>query len=124
MTHIEHVEMPRYAADDPQRNVPLRVRYGLNELSVDTFKTELQKREKASSKKQAILLILQMVNNVFGDRARQMVNTRCLDEMRTVYGVIEYANEELRKIGKRYDCRVPQYTRYDTGLGDAQISMS
>lgn len=122
INHIEDVELQRYDANGITDNVKLRVQYSLNEIREEAFKVELQRQEKRNEKKRAIRLILDMLVNVTSDLLRQMVLARSLNPyLQNVQHVITYANGELIKVSRRYDCTIPYMLGYSTGEGSAHV---
>ena len=122
INHVEDVELQRYDANDLQDNVKLRVQYSMNELQEAAFKVELQRREKKNEKKRAIRLILEMVTNVGGDLLRQCVMARSLHpHLQHIKDVLTYANGELTKVSRRYDCTTPYIIGFTTGEGNAAV---
>ena len=111
INHIDDVEMPRYASNDVNRNVSLRVKYCLNEIDADDLKAELNKREKRDEKRRAFRLVLEMLLTVASDMLRGMVVQRsCTQEPHTLTSLealFRYANQQFGVIGRRYDCIAP-----------------
>lgn len=107
--HVEHVELNRFNhAVTEQSNLNLRVKYMLNELTVDAFKSKIQQREKAAEKRRDITMILNMFVTLMSDFFRDMVHTKSIGntlfEMREL---INYTNRSIINVSKRYDCSVP-----------------
>jgi hypothetical protein len=122
INHVEDVELQRYDANGLQDNVKLRVQYSMNELQEAAFKVELQRREKKNEKKRAIRLILEMVTNVGGDLLRQCIMARSLHpHLQQLKDVLTYANGELTKVSRRYDCMTPYIIGFTTGNGNAAV---
>lgn len=110
--HIEMEELPRYLTRaTEQNNIDLRVRYMLDEITSDQFKTKIQQREKAEEKKREIALIYTMFVQTIAGMFRDMIApqtykhnlVRYLEEMEAL---ISYTNTCLVNISKRYDCIV------------------
>ncbi len=124
ITHIQYHEMPRYIVDDMVvTNRRLRIKYLMNELSEEDFKTELQQNERKRRKTIAFRTIYEMFVNVASDVFRQIV-IHCkkrqkvlefhagLKQHTTVLeNLIEYFNENLKDIGKVYKCVYPGIAR-------------
>ncbi len=107
-SHIEQVELPRYNdVVTETNNIDLRVKYMLNELSPDTFKSKIQQREKASQKKRDIALILNMFITTCSDFFREMCHSKNLSHVPELKELVNYTNRNLMVISKRYDCVVP-----------------
>lgn len=117
----------RVLRDMPAENIvgdnsDLRISYLLDELTdVDSWKRELQKREKQREKRRAIRRVIEMFTTVAADLLhRIMTETRTIVEAETetavrgIFGELEalrvYFNEQLEIVGKRFDCVVPSIT--------------
>lgn len=106
--HIEHVTMVPYNNITTERsNIDLRVRYMLNELSTDLFKSKIQQREKASQKKKDIALILNMFLTTCSDFFREMCHSKNFLQVPELEELIKYTNQHLALVSRRYDCVVP-----------------
>jgi len=111
VAHIQNVEMPanRVNADS---NLPLRVSFLLNEIDEETMKIKLQRKEKLNNKKREVYDVQQMYVFTMVDMFRNLV-AGCAGDFKTVMeisgwlGEVEklksFANEQLEKIGKRYN---------------------
>lgn len=106
VNHIEGVELRAHQVID---NIGLRIKYMMNELEEDRFKSILQKNEKAREKARDIANIFRMFCDVVGDHLRQLVlNQVTMDEfMMTIERLREYTNDVFKKVHMRYNCRVP-----------------
>jgi hypothetical protein len=98
-----------------ENNLELRVKYLINELTEEDFKSILQKNEKAREKLRDIGNILTMVVHTGTDILRQFVSKELTLENFTeiIVNLRDYTNETLQIISKRYPCVVPQI-RTDT----------
>lgn len=92
----------------------MRVRYMLNELTEDAFKKYIQKAEKKLSKDRAVRDLMQMFVNTSSDILRQLVMHEIeVDEcMRIIDGIIEYFNDHMKKIRKRFNQVVKEIREY------------
>jgi len=105
--HIADVDLPRFRTTELiQMNMPLRIRYMLNEVPTDEFKLKLQQHEKKNTKHNEIYLILSMVVDTVGDIFRQFV----LDPTNVgqaykndIETLVDYANTALLAISKQYN---------------------
>jgi hypothetical protein len=81
----------------------------LNEVSENNFKRELQRREKQRERYRDINNIFQMVVDTGGDLLRQYIlESERIDEILDISKkLIEYANEVIGSIRKRYNCTLP-----------------
>lgn len=103
VAHLENEEIPRFPTDPRvDSNVDLRVKWSLKEISDNDLKRALQKREKAMQKGRDIGLVLSMVHNVLTDRLRAFVQGG-EDINEALDGVLQYANDALRTIARRYE---------------------
>jgi hypothetical protein len=116
INHVDRVEVPAYTYRLPhENNLELRVKYLINELTEEDFKSILQKNEKAREKLRDIGNILTMVVHTGTDILRQFVSKELTLENFTeiIVNLRDYTNETLQIISKRYPCVVPQI-RTDT----------
>jgi hypothetical protein len=83
--------------------------YLMNEISTSEFKREIQKIDKRNQKNKELHYLKQMVLDTCGDFLRQYMIERNVQAVTdNINGVIEYANENLRSIHKRYKCYTPR----------------
>ena len=87
----------------------LRVTYMLNELDDAAFKKELQRRDKQRERHRDINNIFRMVVDTGGDLLRQyaLEPERIGEILDIAKKLIEYTNEVLTIIRKRYNCILP-----------------
>ena len=124
ITHIERIEITHAPVIDVVViNRPLRVTYLMNNLTEDLFKQTLQIREKVRDKHTDFNNIYQMFVNVASDIFTQIYQ---FVRNKTSYGIEEtefintnytilinltiYFNENVKKIGKMYNCVYPGFT--------------
>lgn len=100
----------RYGGMWDEDNRYLRVAYMLNELSETHFKRELQRRDKQREKFRDITNIFRMIIDTGGDLLRQYVleQERYIEIMDIIHKLIDYANEVIGQIRKRYTCIIPR----------------
>jgi hypothetical protein len=108
VTHLERVEMNNRRAEE--NNLELRLKYLSNDLSEDGYKNILQKNEKAREKTRDINNIIDMFVHTGSDILRQFVNKDLSVEQikEIIENLINYSNDTLQVISKRYSCVVPQ----------------
>lgn len=113
VNHVEMVEFGRYRNQGYiETNEDLRVRYMMNELTEEDFKTQLQQREKRHQKRQSIFMILEMFVQVSTDIFRNYTGgpysvqnaSNLIDEMTQLS---KYTNRQLLKVSQQYNCRAP-----------------
>jgi len=128
--HIEHHEIGNHeVGDNVTLNRSLRIKYLMNELSESDFKITLQQNERRREKKTAFHNIYRMFIDVGSDILRQIVvfirkhqptsnsgaNAQCIafiDENIVILdNLINYFNENFKKIGKIYKCVYPGITK-------------
>jgi len=99
----------RYGDIYDNDNQYLRIEYMLNELEESAFKKELQRRDKQREKHRDINNIYRMVSDTGGDLLRQYVlEPQRIDEIMDIaIKLIQYANQVLVTIRKRYNCTLP-----------------
>lgn len=90
-------------------NMWLRVSYMLKDTTEERFKRELQRRDKLREKNRDIRNIHQMFIDTAGDLLRQYVlkPSRHEDVRTVLLELVEYVNEHITKIHRRYDCILP-----------------
>jgi hypothetical protein len=126
LAHIMYVELPRYPVNPHEGdNMDLRIRYMLNEVTLEEFKHQIQKREKASEKKKEIGHVLQMMSDTAGDIFRewyvitqQSIHARNVTQVKDqtnnalnqLTSLREYLNREMKQLSHVYSCTVPQIT--------------
>ena len=87
-----------------------RIGYMLNEMSEEDFKNVLQRQEKFADKVGDIVNIYEMIVHTGGDVLRQyIIDPNKNDSHEAVLqGIMEYSNEVLSDIRKRYNCKLPK----------------
>jgi len=122
--HIDRYELRHniIVEDDVETNRGLRIKYLMNELSEEEFKITLQQSEKKRQKIIAFRNIYQMFVDVSSDIYRQMVVYKrnhdiyelkiFVDQNKIILeNLVIYFNENLKKIGKIYNCVYPGITK-------------
>jgi hypothetical protein len=122
LVHIQNVELRRHnnLEDEEPVNRDLRIKYLMNEISDAYLKQVLQQNEKARQKITDFRNIYQMFCDVGSDIFRQIVAEyypmrhdpprlrAYLDEQFKIFDrLIEYFNDNLKKVGKVYKCVYP-----------------
>jgi len=88
----------------------IRISYMMNEITEDEFKTELQRRDKQNAKAQDVSQIFRMFFDTCSDELRQYMLGKDPEDVRTiVIPLIEYTNEIISSIHKRYTCVTPYH---------------
>jgi hypothetical protein len=100
----------RYGDLYDQDNRYLRVAYMLNEIDDVFFKREIQRRDKQRERYRDINNIFRMVIDTGGDLLRQyaLEQDKYTEIINICKRLIEYANDVLSTIRKRYNCIVPR----------------
>ena len=100
----------RYGEIYDADNRYLRVAYMLNEIDENFFKREIQRRDKQRERHRDINNIFRMVIDTGGDLLRQyVIEPEKYSEIISICKkLIEYANDVLGTIRKRYNCVVPR----------------
>ena len=111
VSHVENVELRyHYVATPPVDNSDLRVKYLMNELEEVSFKTKIQRREKAYAKTRAIRDIMNMFVNAASDMLRQMVLNRDDERDETLlHELVVYCNESFANLAKQYTHKPKQF---------------
>lgn len=114
VAHIELVEIPHYNhVVTETNNIDLRVRYMMNEISTDAFKSKIQQREKASLKKRDIGMLLNMFVTLTSDFYREITFQKQVNTMvNEIDALVQYINDSMMVVSKRYDCMVPVIHNY------------
>lgn len=106
--HTEHVEIPRFTPNN-ELNIDLRIKYLLNEISDENWKTELQRREKKNDKYRDIHLLLRAFVDASTDIMRLWVQNVISNRIEPLDNVLSefdklrlYVNEQFVQISKRY----------------------
>lgn len=106
--HVELVEIPHYNVNNVQGNLDLRIDYLNDVISLENFKRELQKREKAMNKKREISTILNTFVIVSSDIFRRMIDDKTIPYLREFESIKEFTNESLMDVSRVYtSCVVP-----------------
>lgn len=101
----------------PQVNEQLRIHYMINVLDEDSYKKELQKREKDRNKKRDMTDILSMFETV----AREILHKILREEtypkkieeyIKELHALREYANDNMKLVSKRYKCVYPNMNEH------------
>ena len=111
INHTRQVDLPKFRPSTREGNLDLRISYMRNKINAETFKKEIQKREKDNNKKQeisnVILMFIQCITDIF---------YRLYDDVKSVDTIeleIEnlriFTNECLFNISKSYKCTVYHY---------------
>jgi hypothetical protein len=100
-------------------NRKLRVQYLMNVLTENDFKAIIQQLEKKNNKSREYINIYQMLVDVSSDKFREIaeqtgiLTTEQLTEIIQYFDkLIEYFNENIANVGKRYKCVYPGIVRY------------
>ena len=111
LTQMDRDLIYRYDGIVDDDNLQLRVDYLVKMISVDSFKKELQRRDKYKSKLEDIRNIYGMFSDTCGDLLRQWVidPTKTKEVMRTVHALADYSNKVITRIRNRYNSSIPYY---------------
>jgi hypothetical protein len=118
--HIRDVEVRQYRIDPVEYNRNLRIKYLLNVISEEQFKSALQIAEKKRQKTDEFYAIYNMFVNVCSDYLREIVIRKTLvkeeftklveDRLKDITSLIQYFNTNLELIGRQYKCVYPGIT--------------
>jgi hypothetical protein len=111
--HIRNVELPRYPNDLGEgTHLDLRVKFLIKQLPESRWLSELKRREKKREKNRAINMVLRMFADTLGDMFSNLLEARTAESIQEVlmgmYGLKNYANQNLQKVGNRFKNKVPQ----------------
>jgi len=88
----------------------LRIRYMLNEISEADFRCELQRMDKQNTKAQEVTHIFRMFFDTCSDELRQYMLGKSFEDVRAIIEpLIQYTNEIIKSIHKRYVCVTPYF---------------
>ena len=114
ISHIQHIEIQRFefVMQNNDTNSDLRVKYMLKEITEQSWKSTLQKRDKKNEKNTEISQILQMFVDTASELFRTIIQGTCVKDVTTHLDTLEslrsYCNTSLEKISSRYSCVVPR----------------
>jgi len=119
IAHQEIRELNRTITMNNSANRKLRIQYLMNVLTENDFKAIIQQLEKKNNKSREYINIYQMLVDVSGDKFREIaeqsgiLTTEQLTEIIQYFDkLIEYFNENIANVGKRYKCVYPGIIRY------------
>lgn len=127
-THIQYVEIPHFRVNNHDTNRDLRVKYLLNRIEEEEWKTTIQRREKKNMRKNETFQVLEMFSTVLNESITKIqkihlefpsdsINdheftkdklSKLFDAYKELPPLIKYVNTEFKKIGKRFNNRVPR----------------
>jgi len=112
ISHLEHQYLPRINPGDAHdMNRDLRVKYILKEMSEDSFKSELHRREKAREKKEEIYGIVSTFVEVIKDFIRRAYEDESFYSTSFHYeaqNMREYTNKSLEdNVERIFKCVIP-----------------
>lgn len=104
--HMRMVDVPRFQRDRINGNQDLRMQYLMNEITLEKFKTDVQKRQKAAKKCHEITNVLGMFIAATTDILYRYACSHdkfnpYKDELRNL---INYSNDCFQKISSTYKC--------------------
>jgi hypothetical protein len=110
ITHIHQVEIPRYDYNYLLNNQAWRVKYMLNEITEEKFKTVVQQNDKKHQKNREIHNLLQMFHDSCTDilfRLREKMESNDwkfeMDILNEINPLIDYVNECFGDISRTYN---------------------
>lgn len=107
--HVEETIRRRLNTQVPD-NHELRVKYLIQELDMNKFKTRLQEVDKAYRKSVAKNQVYQMAYTVAGDLFRKLINDGDVKEAKmALTNLMDYSNKCLNRIATAYTCKVIHY---------------
>jgi hypothetical protein len=106
-SHIELYEIPRLNnhVNAVNGNVDLRIKYLNKEIPLETFKSEIYRREKAMEKRREILTILNTFVVVCADIFRNLGTDG--DHKVEFENIRQFTNEHMSDVSRVYKCVVP-----------------
>jgi hypothetical protein len=108
-SHIQRMELPRYANMGMQTNEDLRVAYLRNTISEEDFKKIIQRKEKDIQKKHEMYNILHMFVQCVTDILYRILHSTDKDEIlvcvQEIHTLRMYANESMLTVSNVFKCR-------------------
>jgi hypothetical protein len=104
LVHLRTVILPTFRVDEVNTNRDLRVKYLMNEITEEQFRTRIQRAEKSNEKKREIYTLLTMFIQCMTDilyRVDQDIVP--LGILQEIEELREYVNDRLSVIAKAYD---------------------
>jgi hypothetical protein len=127
MYHLSEVSLPDLRANTEihQRNLDLRVKFLLGRITKEKWQVTLFAREKKIMKTAEILGVCEIFHETLRERIIRLISQNDVNKMMVLLNQIvalkDYANEEFRKIAKKYKNLAPHITssyRYGTHIQD------
>ena len=118
ITHLHHVEIPRYRYNYVENNQQLRIRYMRNMISEANFKVLIQQHEKKHQKNLEIRNVLQLVYDTVTDIIFRFYDefikigwerNKDMSILNEKDAIITYANECFAEISKTFKCKLIQF---------------
>ena len=106
---IDNELIHRYGDIYDDDNHHLRISYMLNSISEYEFKKELQKRDKQKCKNTDVRNIYELFTNSVSDLLRQWILYNDIDVIQHVKELLDYSNDIIDTIRKRYNSKLPRY---------------
>lgn len=111
LVHIERVEFAHYRTDGIRTNRDLRIKYLNNEITEESFRITLQRREKEVEKNREIFQVLNTCVVAGSDIYRNLLTNKDATKAKTeLQGLRDFTNESMKKVSKLYGCTVPCYS--------------
>jgi hypothetical protein len=113
VVHVSEVDIPtlRDVVEKNSNNRDLRIKYLMNKITPESFKTELESRARVVRKMSSVLDCLVLFYEVMRDSLRLLYETR-QSINKTIEGYIkicEFTNENIAKAEKTYRCSFKRY---------------
>ena len=112
LAHIEHVYLPHIRPTEEilNTNLDLRIKYILKEITIDKFKSELHKKEKAREKKKEIYDIMTMYLTAAKDIIRRVYGSSSCEGLKAeLHELREYTNKSLEdNVERIFKCAIPR----------------
>lgn len=114
LVHIQHVEIRTMRNDlraDPEvNNRDLRVKYLMHDIEEESWKKQLQQREKAKELINAKCQVYEMIVQVGGEHLKQLAHTKQCDDqvdliMTNLSDIIDYYNEAMKNVLDRFNSK-------------------
>ena len=109
LTHIRHVELPKYHVTPQQEDrgaLQLRKEFLLNIIGESHFKRRIQEREKRERKKHEVRTILEMFLTVGGEMLFGYIRNARESLYEEMTNLIAYTNDSIQLVNKNYQCKI------------------
>lgn len=128
IVHVQYVVLPDLRRTDvhpDNKNADLRVKFLLNEMTEEAFRTEVFKRQKRDEKRHAMADATALLTEAGGDLIRKASQCDSIDAVQAVIDELnqlrEYYNQIMVRISKRFGSRMAEHVDTQWTVGQITI---